>query len=156
MARKPQNIPASFIESSDEEGKIGGQPREKLRGKRAPTPMTVNAATSSSNLGQTTNSRVIEVSQNTDPVSHEDKENDFAYNPNQSDQKEIMKDNMLMVQLLKDINMMMHTMIGKQNSLAAQLSDLKTDLEVIKKSSARFQTMAPISTLKSVKRVPKQ
>lgn len=121
-----------YLVDSDEEPMMGHS--------NSARPMTVNAATSSSTLGQDRLYKTIAPGSNLNPTA-------CVYTPSDTSKDELKA----ITRQLNDLVTLVVDIKAKQNVLNNMMVDLKSDIEVMKRSAARFQTPGPKSTLKTTR-----
>lgn len=123
------NTPAHFVNSDDESDAI------ITRGGTKVVPITINAGTSTSRLSPSN------VKSSVDPAPQ-------VSSPSLSIERDVYS----ILRKVDDLTRQMATLTAKQQSMHTLLLELRSEFEVIRSSSARFQSTTTTTGLRSSRR----
>lgn len=147
MAGHSHEIPSRFMNSDDEEE------HQSIPIKTTPMviaePMMVNSSTST---GAVTILRPVKVASASNKVTTAPNPEAKPFQPRTPLPREAGMDVRTISKQYSDIMTSVNTIISKQNTIHNMMIELKAEFDVLRRSSARFQTPHAVSEMKAVRR----
>lgn len=140
-------VPQAFLDSDNEDEKNKTLPVPSPGSSYE--PMMINSATSTGALSPYAPAKYVGISTKGSSTPNPEAK---VFKPRSAARSEEISDSSRVSKQYADIMTVLNTMLSKQNTISNMIIELKAEFEVLKKSSARFQTPAPISGVKTVRK----
>lgn len=140
-------VPRAFMDSDNEEDIT------KLNKSSPPgpsyEPMMVNSATSTGAISSFVPTKYAGMSTKGPSLPNPEAK---AFTPKHAVRQDEISESSRISKQYADIMAVLNTLLSKQNTISNMIIELRAEFEVLKKSSARFQTPAPVSGVRTVRK----